>query len=78
MSAAMLNIRVIQPRMLSQKQAADYVGIGARKFTAACPVAPILMPGGVTMYDVRDLDTWLDQLKHGAMESDDAILRKLL
>ena len=78
MSSAVLSISVIQPRMLSKKQAADYVGLTVRKFDAGCPVSPIEMHGGLMMYDVRDLDTWLDQLKNGAADSDDAILRRLL
>lgn len=77
MSDAVLNIRVIQPRMLSMKQAADYLGVSVKRFPGICPVAPTLMPGDVKLYDRADLDQWIDQLKGGAMDSDDEILGKL-
>jgi len=77
MSTAMLNIRVVQPRMMSQKEAADYVRLPMKKFLALCPVCPVVMPGNVELYDVRDLDCWIDQLKAGAFDSDDEILGKL-
>jgi hypothetical protein len=73
----MLNIRVIQPRMLSLKLAADYVGIPQRRFTTSCPVAPIMMPDDVRLYDVRDLDGWLDALKGGQKAVNDDIIGKL-
>lgn len=77
MTNAMLNIRVIQPRMLSLKLAADYVGIPQKRFPMACPVAPVAMPGDVKLYDVRDLDKWLDELKGGTDAADDDIIGKL-
>ena len=73
----MLNIRVIQPRMLSLKLAADYVGIPQKRFPMACPVAPVAMPGDAKLYDVRDLDKWLDELKGGTDAADDDIIAKL-
>ncbi|WP_246659085.1 hypothetical protein [Rhizobium sp. FY34] len=77
MSTAMLNIRVVQPRMMSLRQAADYVGLSVKRFPSACPVIPISMPGDVTLYDVRDLDRWVDDLKTGSRDSDEEIIGKL-
>lgn len=77
MTNAMLNIRVIQPRMLSLKMAADYLGIPQKRFPVTCPVTPVAMPGDVKLYDVRDLDKWLDELKGGADAADDDIIGKL-
>ncbi|WP_296077768.1 hypothetical protein [uncultured Agrobacterium sp.] len=77
MTNAMLNIRVIQPRMLSPKMAAEYVGIPQKRFPGACPVTPVAMPGDVKLYDVRDLDKWLDELKGGTDAADDDIIGKL-
>lgn len=77
MANAMLNIRVVQPRMLSPKMAADYVGIPQKRFPFACPVAPVAMPGDVKLYDVRDLDKWLDDLKGGQSAADDDIIGRL-
>jgi hypothetical protein len=77
MTSAMLNIRVVQPRMLSLKQASDYVGLPVKRFPAACSVSPVAMPGNIELYDVRDLDAWLDQIKRGSTDHDDAILNLL-
>jgi hypothetical protein len=35
------------------------------------------MPSNVELYDVRDLDHWVDQLKTGAVDTDDEILSRL-
>lgn len=77
MTNAMLNIRVIQPRMLSLKMAADYLGIPQKRFPVTCPVTPVAMPGDVKLYDVRDLDKWLDELKSGLGDDDDDIINRL-
>ncbi|WP_367727778.1 hypothetical protein [Agrobacterium radiobacter] len=77
MTNAMLNIRVIQPRMLSLKMAADYLGIPQKRFPVTCPVTPVALPGDVKLYDVRDLDKWLDELKVGLGDDDDDIISKL-
>ncbi len=77
MSTAMLNIRVVSPRMLTLQQAADYVGIKAGKFPALCPVSPVSLPGSLRLYDVRDLDQWLDQVKAGGADPDDEIIALL-
>ena len=77
MAGATLNIRVVQPRLMSQKQAADYVGLPLKRFPSACPVPLIEMPGNVRVYDIRDLDAWVDQIKSGASDPDDAILALL-
>ena len=71
------NIRVVQPRLMSEKDAAGYVGLPARRFPVTCPVAPIAMPGGVKLYDIRDLDKWVDAVKAGSADPDDAILSLL-
>lgn len=71
------NIRVVQPRLMSAKDAAGYVGLPASRFPATCPVVPIAMPGGAKLYDVRDLDKWVDIVKAGSADPDDAILNLL-
>lgn len=77
MAAAMLNIRVVKPRMLTPKMAAEYVGISQKRFPVTCPVAPIAMPGDVKLYDVHDLDKWIDDLKGGQVAADDDIIGRL-
>lgn len=77
MASAMLNIRVVQPRMLSKKQAADYLGLPETKFVAICPVLPVEISGKVIVYDIRDLDLWIDHKKAGYADPDDALLSLL-
>lgn len=77
MANAMLNIRVVQPRMMSIRQAADYVGVPLRRFQRICTVRPIALPESEERYDVQDLDRWLDQIKAGSAESDGEILERL-
>jgi hypothetical protein len=77
MATAMLNIRVVQPRMMSIKQAADYVGLPLKRFPRVCSVRPIAMPESEERYDIRDLDLWLDQVKAGNAGTDAEILERL-
>ena len=77
MANAMLNIRVIQPRMLSARQAADYVGLPLKRFPRICPVRPIAVTDSEARYDIRDLDLWLDQIKAGSSDTDADILERL-
>jgi hypothetical protein len=77
MANAMLNIRVVQPRMMSLKQAADYVGLPLRRFPRICTVKPVTMAESEERYDIRDLDQWLDQIKAGDAGTDADILERL-
>lgn len=77
MANAMLNIRIVQPRMISLKQAADYVGLPLKRFPRICSVRPVEMPESEKRYDIRDLDKWLDQIKAGDTEADHDILERL-
>lgn len=77
MANALLNIRIVQPRMISLKQAADYVGLPLKRFPRICSVRPVEMPESEKRYDIRDLDQWLDQLKEGDTEADQDILERL-
>ena len=63
-------------RMLPLKDAANYCGIPARRFPAECEVPPVEMPHGKRLYDIRDLDTWLDGLKGNSL-NENAILERL-
>lgn len=77
MADAMLHIRVVQPRMMSVKQAADYVGLPLRGFSKICTVDPVAMPENEERHDIRDLDQWLDQIKSGKADTDAEILERL-
>lgn len=77
MSVANLNIRLVPRRMLTTSDAAAYCGLPVKRFPGVCGVAPVAMPSGERLYDMRDLDCWIDGLKGGAGDSDDDILGKL-
>lgn len=77
MSSATLNLKVTPRRMLTASEAADYCGLSRKRFPSICQVAPVKMPGGDVRYDMRDLDTWVDDLKMGVANGDDDIIRKL-
>lgn len=76
-SAATLNIKVSPRRMLSEREAADYLGLSLKRFKGAQMVSPIEMPGRVFVYDMKDLDAVIDQRKSGGDGSDDAMLARL-
>lgn len=63
--------------MLTLKEASAYIGIASRRFPVACAVTPVAMPDGKRLYDMRDLDNWIDGLKDGGDGSDDEILARL-
>ncbi|MBO9422325.1 hypothetical protein J7481_22635 [Labrenzia sp. R4_2] len=63
--------------MFKKPDAAAYCGIPASKFEGICTVVPVQYPDGSKLWDVQDLDAWLDQLKSGQADSDDDILNRL-
>lgn len=77
MASATLNIRVAPRRMLTLREAADYCGLPIRRFPIDCHVKPVSMPSGGKVYDMQDLDAFLDALKGGEASGDDAIIAKL-
>jgi hypothetical protein len=77
MSTATFQITLTPKRMLSEGESARHCGRSPKRFKLECPVQPIRFPNGDIRYDVRDLDAWLDSLKAGAANDDDAIIKKL-
>jgi hypothetical protein len=64
--------------MLTLREAADYCGLTSKRFQSECPVAPLRLAEGVTSYDMRDLDGWLDGIKGSQVsQSDNAIIARL-
>jgi hypothetical protein len=49
----------IEPRLLSQAEAARYCGVGVAMLKAECPVIPIKIRSRV-LYDRQALDRWID------------------
>ncbi|MDA2916070.1 helix-turn-helix domain-containing protein [Nitrospinae bacterium AH_259_B05_G02_I21] len=52
-------------RLLTQKEAATYLGMSLRKFQDVKPALPVPMPGRMLRYDRLDLDAWVEQQKQG-------------
>jgi len=77
MAAATLNLRVQPYRLLTKAEAAHYCRRSVKKFEAQCPVRPIEMADGDLLWDVQDLDAWIDSLKAGRDDHDDAIIARL-
>lgn len=75
MATTNLNISVIDKRMLKQSEAASYAGLPVKHFKAACPVRPVELKQGTLLWDRRDLDLWIDDVKSGAVtDTRDTIL----
>jgi hypothetical protein len=76
MAIASVDLRVRPYRLLTKAEAAHYCRRSPSKFEAQCPVAPIVMADGDKLWDVQDLDKWIDGLKAGKpCDADDIIAR---
>jgi hypothetical protein len=77
MPTATLNLRVQPFRLLTKVEAANYCRRSVKKFERQCPVPPVQMADGDRLWDVRDLDRWIDSLKVGGLDEADAIVARL-
>lgn len=78
MASAMLNLSIIEKRMLRAAEAAAYSGLPVKHFEQVCTVQPVELRPGTRLYDRRDLDQWIDGIKDGtAAVTRDDILGKL-
>jgi hypothetical protein len=77
MVSAVIHLEIIPKRMLTKAEAAHHCGRSAKSFETECPVSPVRFANGQLRYDVRDLDTWLDELKSGRVTDADDIVAKL-
>lgn len=78
MGTTNLNISVIDKRMLKQSEAASYTGLPIKHFKAACPVRPVELKQGTLLWDRRDIDLWIDDVKSGAVtDTRETILNRL-
>lgn len=77
MALTTLNIKVLPRRMLHAREAAEYCGMTLKTFQVECTASPVMMPRGTKMYDMQDLDVWIDSLKTGQACSDDDLIRQL-
>ncbi|KAB0572626.1 hypothetical protein F7Q93_07340 [Brucella pituitosa] len=77
MVSATLNIKVPPRRLLKPRDAAEYCGLPVKHFMGMCTVVQIDMPNGDRLYDMHDLDAWIDALKTGGNSDDDRLLERL-
>jgi hypothetical protein len=77
MATTTLNLRVQPYRLLTKTAAANYCCRSVKKFEAQCPVRPVEMKDGDRLWDVQDLDAWIDSMKIGRDDDADAILARL-
>lgn len=66
-------------RMLVKDEAATYCSLPKARFGALCPVRPVKLHESTgDVWDIRDLDQWLDRMKNGRSDlTDDEIVSKL-
>jgi hypothetical protein len=77
-ATATLNISIKPRRMLSLAEAAIYCGLPLKAFRVHCQVRTVEMTNSVKLYDLQDLDQWIDSLKSGlGSASDNDILDRL-
>ena len=77
MAATTLNLRVQPYRLLTRTEAAHYCRRSIKKFEAQCPVQPLKMTDGDLLWDVHDLDRWIESLKSGKLDEAEAALARL-
>ena len=64
-------------RVVGLKVAAKYLGMKPPLFTATQPVRPIVFAGVELGYDLLDCDKFLEGLKAGVANDNDAIVSRL-
>jgi hypothetical protein len=77
MATTTLSLRVQPYRLLTKTEAAYYCRRTVKKFEFQCPVKPIEMTDGDRLWDVQDLDHWINGLKTGAMDEAEQALARL-
>ncbi len=63
--------------MLRAGDAAQYVALPLKCFRSLCPVTPVEMPNGEKLWDIQDLDRWIDSLKAGGDADADELIARL-
>ena len=78
MATTNLNINVVDKRMFKQSEAASYTGLPVKHFKAACPVRPVELIRRARLWDRRELDLWIDNVKSGSVtDTRETILDRL-
>lgn len=75
---AFINVQLPPRRMLTKPEAIMYCRRPKTVFLKECPASPVEFPNGDMRYDMRDLDSWLDNMKSNQADEDiDAMLDNL-
>jgi hypothetical protein len=77
MPSTTLNLHIQPFRLLTKAEAAHYCGLSTKKFESQCPVAPLEMADGNMLWDVHDLDRWIETLKNDVGDDASAIVARL-
>lgn len=77
MAGTMINLRIAPRRMISQRDAAAYCGLPLKSFPGYCNVAPVQMPNQKLLYDMKELDKYLDDLSESDVSSEDEMIAGL-
>lgn len=64
-AATIFAVKIPPRRMLTKQEAAAYCGLRPRAFAKSCRISMVAFPNGELLYDIRDLDHWLDTIKNG-------------
>ena len=64
-------------RLMTKSEAAYYCRRTVKSFELQCAVPPIIMPNGDLLWDVRDVDAWIDRLKTAPRDESEAALERL-
>ena len=72
------SVTITPRRLLTAKEAADYCGITQKQLRFQTGIAPVALPNSKQLFDIRDLDRFIESCKSpSAALSDDDILARL-
>lgn len=74
---ATLHIVNTPRRLLSPDEAAIYLGMKKSEFSALCRIQAVELQRGKKVYDIRDLDGWVDKRKSSEIEDDAELVSRL-
>lgn len=73
---AVINMEAKPLRLLTREQAASYCNLTISKFLFVCPCRPVEITERLQLWDIHDLDVWIDSLKTNDL-CDDAVVARL-
>lgn len=58
-----MRAKTVDPRLLTKAQAAAYCQMSPANFDRLCSVKPLRFSERLVLFDVADIDAWIDRLK---------------